>query len=151
MTAPGAGGEPVTIAFGGDVHFDSILGQTLVHDPGAVLAGGKPLFEAADLAVVNLETAIGSGGAKVTKAFNFRAPPTAFDALAAAGVDVVAMANNHALDYGQAGLQETLAAVAGRHAPVIGIGQDEDEAYRPFTTTIKGQRIAVIAATQPAW
>ena len=39
------------------------------------------------------------------KKFHFRAPATAFDALAAAGIDVVTMANNHAVDYGEVGLR----------------------------------------------
>ncbi len=140
--------EPVTIVFAGDIHYDGALAGRLARNPDTMLSAVQPLLSSADLAVVNLETAIGTGGDTATKAFNFRAPPSAFDALAASGVDVIGMANNHALDYGQAGLRETLAAIAERHAPVIGVGVDEEAAYRPFTATVKGQRIAVIAATQ---
>ncbi len=42
--------------------------------------------------------------------FHFRTSPRALDVLADAGVDVVSVANNHAGDYGQVGLADTLAA-----------------------------------------
>ena len=68
------------------------------------------------------------------------------------------MANNHGLDYGPVGLEDSLAAEAASGFPLIGIGRNATEAYAPYTATVKGQRIAVIAATQvlddvliPAW
>ena len=58
------------------------------------------------------------------------------------------MANNHGMDYGPAGLEDSLTAKASSGFPVIGIGHNAAEAYAPFRTEIKGQRIAVIGATQ---
>lgn len=142
-TPPG----PVTMVFGGDIHFDGVLGDRLERDPASILDGLQPALRDADLAVVNLETAIGGSGRPVAKAFNFRASAAALPALTDAGVDVISMANNHGLDFGEEGLAETLDAIDFLGSPVIGIGRDEDDAYRPFTTTINGQRIAVIAAT----
>jgi len=140
-------GNPVTFVFGGDVHFDGPLATTLANDPGAVFAGLQPTLQEADVAVVNLETAIGSGGRKAPKEFNFQASPAAFDALAAAGVDVVGMANNHALDYGQDGLLQTIEAARIAQAPIVGIGGNDLAAFAPWTREVNGQRIAVIAAT----
>jgi poly-gamma-glutamate synthesis protein (capsule biosynthesis protein) len=141
-------GKPVTIAFGGDIHYSGPLAQRLATAPTTMLAGVRSVIDSADLTIVNLETSIGSGGAKATKAFNFQAPPAALGALTSQGVDVIGMANNHALDYGASGLTQTLDAIAAAKAPVIGIGHNEDEAFRPFTATIRGQRISVIDATQ---
>lgn len=138
---------PVTMVFGGDIHFDGPLAARLEADPASIFDGLQPTLREADLAVVNLETAIGGGGRPVAKAFNFRASAAALPALTDAGVDVISMANNHGLDFGTDGLRETLDAIDFLDAPVIGIGRDEAQAYRPFTTTINGQRIAVIAAT----
>ncbi|HQF94743.1 MAG TPA: CapA family protein [Microthrixaceae bacterium] len=140
-------GQPVTFVFGGDIHFDGPLATTLANAPDSILAGLQPTLSDADVAVVNLETAIGTGGTKAAKEFNFRASPAAFGALTSAGVDVIGMANNHALDYGQDGLTETLAAVAETKAPVIGVGVNEAAALAPWTSTVNGQRISVIAAT----
>ena len=140
---------PVTLAFGGDVHFEGQIRNRLQADPSSVLAGVAPLLRAADVAVVNLETAITTGGTKAAgKEFAFRAPATAFAALAAGGVDVATMANNHGMDYGVEGLEDSLDAAAARQFPVIGIGRNAAEAYRPFVTEVKGQRIAVFGATQ---
>lgn len=141
-------GRPVTIAFAGDVTFEAELSDRLAADPLTVLAPIAGVLSAADLSVVNLETAITERGSPAPKQFTFRAPATALDALAAAGIDVASAANNHGLDYGAAGLADTLAAEQERGFPLIGIGADEDEAYAPYRAEIDGQRIAVLAATE---
>jgi poly-gamma-glutamate synthesis protein (capsule biosynthesis protein) len=58
------------------------------------------------------------------------------------------MANNHGLDYGLQGLRDSLSAAKRYGFPVIGIGLDDAQAYRPFRRSVNGRRIAVIAATQ---
>jgi poly-gamma-glutamate synthesis protein (capsule biosynthesis protein) len=98
--------------------------------------------------MVNLETAITDRGEPAEgKAYHFRSPSLSFTALKAAGVDVVGMANNHALDYGPVGLADTFDAIAASGMPVLGIGHDAAEAFRPYLTTIGDQRIAIFAAT----
>lgn len=140
-------GEPVTLAFAGDVHFESYLRPQLDSDATGMLAPIAPVLSAADLAVVNLETAITERGTAEPKAYTFRAPQSAFVALRAAGIDVASMANNHGLDFGPVGFLDSIAAADAEGFPVIGIGGDDDTAYAPFTTTIRGQRIAVIGAS----
>jgi poly-gamma-glutamate synthesis protein (capsule biosynthesis protein) len=158
---PRGSGQTVTFAFGGDVHFPDqwdteggavytgipVLANQLRADPTKVLAPIAPVLSGADLAMVNLETAITDRGDPVAgKNFHFRSPAESFAALKAAGVDVVNMANNHALDYGPVGMDDTFAAIASSKLPVVGIGQDASEAYRPYRTVIKGQRIAIFGA-----
>lgn len=139
--------EPITIAFGGDTHFYAQLGDRLA-DPRTALGPTIPALKGADFAMVNLETAITMRGTKEPKEFNFRAPPSAFNALKAAGIDVVTMANNHGVDYGQVGLSDSLAAIKRSKYPVVGIGKNAAEAYRPYYTTVKGTKLAVLGATQ---
>ncbi|MCU1675540.1 MAG: hypothetical protein JWM93_298 [Frankiales bacterium] len=136
-------GDAVTIAFGGDVHFEGVS--------RAALGGFGPISDvlgAADLAMVNLETAVTDGGTPQPKDYNFRAPASAFGALRDAGIDVATMANNHGMDFGIAGLQDSLAAAKAAKFPVVGIGIDDTAAFAPFRATINGQRIAIIGATQ---
>ena len=57
------------------------------------------------------------------------------------------MANNHGVDYGPAGLQDTLAAKAATTLGVVGIGANATEAYAPWKTVVRGQRISVIGAS----
>jgi poly-gamma-glutamate capsule biosynthesis protein CapA/YwtB (metallophosphatase superfamily) len=141
-------GNPVTLAFAGDLHFESPIREELAADPRDVLRSIRPVLGAADLTVVNLETAITTRGQPQSKAYTFRAPASAFSALRAGGVDVASMANNHGMDYGLAGLRDSIAAARKAGFPVIGIGLNASQAYRPYRATIRGQRIAVLAATQ---
>ncbi|MFB7949840.1 CapA family protein [Kitasatospora phosalacinea] len=146
--SPGAGGS-ITVAFAGDVHFEgrtaSRLGAAKADTALGPISG---TLSAADLAVLNLETAITSRGRAEPKTYTFRTTPKALDALAAAGVDVVSQANNHAVDFGPDGLADTLAAKAASPIPVVGIGKDAAEAYAPYVTTVRGVRVAVLAASQ---
>lgn len=139
--------QPVTFAFGGDVHFEGNLRSKLDASGGAMFAPIAPELSAADVAVVNLETAITEGGSPVPKNYNFRAPASAYEALRAAGVDVVTEANNHGVDYGPAGLADTLAAKHATSLAVVGIGANAAEAYTPWRTVVRGQRIAVFGAS----
>jgi poly-gamma-glutamate capsule biosynthesis protein CapA/YwtB (metallophosphatase superfamily) len=138
---------PLTLAFAGDVHF---TGRTapLLSAPRTAFGPVTPLLESADLAMVNLETAITERGTAEPKTYHFRAPVTTFDAVRAAGVDVVTMANNHVLDYGQVGLADTLANGRRANFPFVGIGKDAAEAYTPYYTTVKGVKIGIVAFSQ---
>jgi len=145
----GAAAGSVTLAFTGDVHF---TGRTaaLLSDPATAFGPIAAVLKAADFTAVNLETAVTSGGTPQPKTYHFRTVPAAFTALRGGGVDLVTMANNHVLDYGQAGLADTLAAVKAARFPYVGIGTNADAAWAPYVTTIKGTRIAVIGVSQVA-
>src|SRR6516162_1254901 len=141
--------DGVTLAFAGDVNF---AGRTrrLLTDPATAFGPISGVLRSADLAAVNLETAITSGGTPQPKTYHFRAPPAAFTALRDAGLDLVTMANNHVLDYGPAGLADTLAAARAARFPYVGIGVNAAAAWAPYLTTIKGVTIAVIGVSQVA-
>ncbi len=143
---------PITLAFVGDVNAAGVLGDRLATDPDGFVGPFAPLLRDADLVVANLETAVvdpvAPAGEPLDKEYTFRAPATILGALAAGGVDVASAANNHAIDYGPAGLAQTLAAKDASAGMLIGIGADEDAAYQPFVRDVGGVRVAVIAATQ---
>jgi poly-gamma-glutamate capsule biosynthesis protein CapA/YwtB (metallophosphatase superfamily) len=145
-----AGTGPIRLAFAGDVHFTAQLAGLADRPDG--LAELTPYLAGADLAMVNLETAITDRAAPEPKQFHFRTSPAALRTLAGAGVDVVTMANNHAVDYGPDGLTDTLTAREHSPIPIVGIGQDADEAYAPAYLTVRGLRVAVLGGTQiPDW
>jgi poly-gamma-glutamate synthesis protein (capsule biosynthesis protein) len=141
------GPSEITLAFAGDVHFtDRTL--KLLKSPATAFGPVAKVLSSADLAMVNLETAITNRGKAEPKQFHFRAPESAWLALGAAGVDVVTSANNHALDYGQVGLADTLNSAAEAGMPLIGAGKDVKAAYAPWITEVKGVRIAFLAMSQ---
>lgn len=137
----------LTIAFGGDVHFANQVAKLLQH-PQTSLASLRPTLAKPDLAVVNLETAITSRGTPAPKQYHFRTTPTALTTLAAAGIDVVTMANNHAVDYGSVGLTDTLAAQRTSKLPIVGLGPNATRAYAPAIIKVRGTRVAVLGASQ---
>ncbi|WP_020573642.1 CapA family protein [Actinopolymorpha alba] len=137
--------RPITLAFAGDIHFERHL-RRLLDQPATALAPLREQLAAADLTIANLETSVTTRGRPEDKSYNFRAPRSALDALAAGGVDVVSMANNHAVDYGPVGLADSLAAKARAPLAVVGIGANAAEAFAPHLVTIRGTTIAVIGA-----
>ena len=81
---------------------------------------------APDLRIVNLETSVTTSDDAWPKGINYRMHPANVACLTAAGIDCCGLANNHVLDWGEAGLLETLATL--RRA---GIGSPGRGATRP--------------------
>jgi hypothetical protein len=146
-------GKSVTFAFGGDVHFPAgtNLGDRLAADPATALGPTVPqLLSGANLMMTNFESALTDGTCPDAqdKQYVFYAPASAVTAFEGAGVTLITEANNHGEDCGPAGLQMALATKQQTGYPIIGIGQNADQAFTPYRTTINGQRIDIIAATQ---
>jgi poly-gamma-glutamate capsule biosynthesis protein CapA/YwtB (metallophosphatase superfamily) len=139
----------VTLAFAGDVNF---AGRTarLLGDPATAFGPIASVLRSADFTALNLETAVTGRGTPQPKNYHFRTTPLAFTALRDAGVDMVTMANNHVLDYGPAGLADTLAAAKAARFPYVGIGTNAAAAWAPYVTTIKGMTIAIVGVSQVA-
>lgn len=147
-SATSAPRRPITLAFGGDVHFEGPVRRHLLADWRTVFRGIGPVLARADLAMVNLETAVTDRGTPEDKQYVFRAPAVALDALREAGIDVATAANNHGIDFGPVGLADTLAAERSTGFPLVGLGRDEAEAYAPYRATLGDWRVAVLGASQ---
>ncbi|WP_207782688.1 CapA family protein [Phytoactinopolyspora limicola] len=108
-----------------------------------------PLLDglAPHLRVMNLETTITrSATFDPNKSVHYRMSPGNVAALAAARPDVCVLANNHVLDFGQAGLVETLDVLDRAGLATVGAGLDLDSATRPSVlTTRAGGRVAVLS------
>lgn len=137
----------ITMAFAGDMMFEQHL-LPLAQDPDS-LSELKDTLGAADLSVANMETAITESGTPWPgKPFTFHAPEGAIDAAVGAGIDALTMANNHAFDYGKEVAKETLQAKKDASIPIVGIGNNEDESYKPATLEANGMKVAVLGASQ---
>jgi poly-gamma-glutamate capsule biosynthesis protein CapA/YwtB (metallophosphatase superfamily) len=85
-----------------------------------------------EVRVVNLETSVTrSDEFAEGKAVHYRMEPANLPCLAAARPDVCVLANNHVLDFGRSGLEETLDSLAGAGLRAVGAGRDAEEARRP--------------------
>ncbi|HSA50846.1 MAG TPA: CapA family protein [Yinghuangia sp.] len=138
----------VTIAFGGDVHFTERTEARLSAGAETALGPVHETLAQADFAMVNLESAITERGTAEEKLYHFRTPASSLDRLAESGVDVVSMANNHAVDYGPVGLQDSIDAARTSALPIVGIGPDTASAFRPWTAEANGVKVAFLAASQ---
>lgn len=132
-----------TLLAGGDVLMDRTESQGI--DPFTLL---DPPLDSADLALVNVEMAISDRGLPVDKTFVFRAPLSAAARLAASGVDVANLANNHAKDYGPDALIDTVEWLEAAGVVAVGAGATIDDAYRyRVLTTENGVRVAFVGAS----
>ena len=99
---------------------------------------------APDLRIVNLETSItGSDDFQPAKAVLYRMHPGNVACLTAARLDACALANNHVLDFGVSGLEETLDVLTRAGLGPVGAGGDEQQAWRPAALTAGGHRVLV--------
>jgi poly-gamma-glutamate capsule biosynthesis protein CapA/YwtB (metallophosphatase superfamily) len=100
---------------------------------------------AVDVRIINLETAVTrSDDYWPGKGINYRMHPANVPCLTAAGIDCCALANNHVLDWGYAGLRETLQSLhqAGMHT--AGAGANSREAMSPAVMTLDGDRRVLV-------
>src|SRR6266508_3387569 len=137
----------ITLAFAGDVHFAERTTK-LLDDPKSAFGPISEVLSAADLAVLNLESAVSTRGTAEPKKYHFQAPATAYDAVKAAGVDLASQGNNHALDYGPVALADSLAAAKKAGMPVVGAGPDAKAAFTPWITEVHGTKIAFVGMSQ---
>ena len=129
---------------------DVMLGRTVGDAIGAkgadvVFSAVKPVLSSADLLVANLECVISELGQAQPKAYRFRAPPEAADALVSGGFNIVSLANNHAMDYGSAALSDMTQKLEDRHILTVGAGKNAEAAHAPVIVERNGLRVAFLA------
>lgn len=102
-------------------------------------------FRQADVSMVNLEAPFTSAVQPLPgKKFNFKAPIENVQALQTGGIDIVNLANNHAMDYQSAGLLETTQTLQKAGIQSIGAGENIKAARRPVIMDVKGKKIAYL-------
>src|SRR5215467_13858896 len=87
--------------------------------------------EKPDGRIINLETSVTRSNDYIPKGINYRVSPENAACLAVAAIDCCVLANNHVLDWGRAGLTETLATLAHLRIKTAGAGLNRDEAAAP--------------------
>lgn len=97
--------------------------------------------------IVNLETSVTTHGRHdPTKWIHYRMHPGNLACLAAAGIDGVALANNHVLDWSLEGLRETLDTLERAGIAATGAGRDERSAWVPVALHVgEGARILLVS------
>ncbi len=142
-------GRPATLTVSavGDMIFDRRV-KTLIQSQGgtAPLSAVASHLKAADVTIGNLESPLSTGGVKnAAKDVTFRGDPRGIEGLAAAGFDLLSMANNHVLDYGPDALADTVASLDARKIGHAGAGADRDAAWKPAVVERDGATVAFLS------
>jgi poly-gamma-glutamate capsule biosynthesis protein CapA/YwtB (metallophosphatase superfamily) len=91
------------------------------------------------VSIVNLETCVtASEAAWPGRGIHYRMSPQNIDALTAGRIDCCCLANNHALDWGYAGLSESLQRLLRAGIACAGAGMDAGEAAAPAALDVIG-------------
>ncbi|TCZ74259.1 CapA family protein [Paenibacillus albiflavus] len=139
--------EPVHLIFAGDAMMDwSVKEAIREKGPDYPFQYVREEVSAADLAFVNLETAVTTHRVKDTnQIYNFKSDPISLSGIKNAGFDLVSISNNHVLDYKQQGFLETLQHLEQTGLRYVGGGRNKEQAYAAQLFKIKGQKIKILA------
>jgi hypothetical protein len=107
-------------------------------------SGLDDIFDQDDLTVINLECSASNLGTPWPKPATFRCDPDALPSMAAAGVDVANLANNHAMDYGFTAMLDARRNLAAVGIDPVGAGANAAEAYAPVLVERNGWTIAIL-------
>lgn len=146
-------GQPqeAVLAFAGDVMFSEQYLAAYDRNGIQAFASGQMLAEMqnADLFMLNEEFPFSLRGEPMEdKQYTFRTDPKYISVLQELGTDLVTVANNHALDFGQDAFCDTLDTLKQAGITCVGGGYSIAEASAPAVFTINGQTFALFAATR---
>lgn len=130
-------GENINGIVSKPVNFDYIWGDAL-----AELEKAAP-----DARIINLETSVtSSNDFWADKGIHYRMHPNNVACLTAASIDCCVLANNHVLDWGYAGLTETVHTLTNAGIKIAGAGANLQQAQFPAMLQLPGKgRVMVIS------
>jgi poly-gamma-glutamate synthesis protein (capsule biosynthesis protein) len=139
-----------TVLIGADVSPRArTLAPFVAGDAQAIFNDLLPEFEAADVAVVNLECPLVRQAAPVEEpGVILGAPLECIETLRRAHIKAVNLANNHILDQQEAGVESTLAACAAAGIAAVGAGQGRESAGRVRVFESGGSRVGLLGMAE---
>jgi poly-gamma-glutamate capsule biosynthesis protein CapA/YwtB (metallophosphatase superfamily) len=121
-------------------HYDVLFGELYAE------------LSSAELSVVNLEGAVGEKATpeyKTGPAISMN--PAVIEALEHTGINLVTLANNHIMDFGSKGLEETLVRLSQKNIASVGAGLTNKTKTQPFIKKIKNKSIGIINVCEHEW
>lgn len=145
--------SPIEFIFGGDVMLSREVNNRIVKagDYSWPFAKISDFLKNADLTIINLESPfiLSEDYTVANKSFVFKASPQSILGLINSGIDLVSLANNHILNQGPKGLEDTLWILGNSGIKYIGAGRNEEEAHHGEIQNIKGQNFGFLAYAYP--
>ena len=148
----GAVKTAVRLLFAGDVYLsDHVLEayEAAGGIDGVLSQGYQAEIQAADYFVTNEEFPFSTRGTPAPdKQFTFRVHPEKVKLMQEMGIDLVTLANNHALDYGRDAMLDTIDTLDRAGIRHVGAGKNLAEARKPAIVELNGRTFAFIGATR---
>lgn len=135
-----ASSQPFTVIVTGDVNLGRSVNVRIrdQEDSVKLFTHIKDLLQSADLTLINLESPLINNCPMTNEGMKLCGRSSNAQQLKDAGVDIASLANNHAEDYGNGGLQQTKSALSENNVESLGHGEIR-------IVTIDGIRVAVLA------
>ena len=131
------GSEAITLLGVGDIVIDRDKPETIFRHVSKTLRAANIVYGNCDQTYSDLGS-LADGHGTNSEARNL-------PALLSAGFDVISLANNHTLDWGEDNLLDTLARLNQAGLPYVGAGRNRDEAWRPVILERNGTRVGFLA------
>jgi poly-gamma-glutamate synthesis protein (capsule biosynthesis protein) len=139
--------QQVNILFAGDFAACGEFEAIVIKRKESIFGDALPIIKSADISFVNLEcplTTCAKPIAKIGPALKAR-----FDCVhALRHFSVIGLANNHILDYGREGLNDTIEACRSQNLPTVGAGLSLKDAQKAHITETKGVKVAILALAE---
>jgi len=141
--------ESLNLLFSGDFSPCRRYEDLVLKRRGSVFGDLVCDIRASDVSFLNLELPLCGELNGIEKSGpNLRANPQCIEAAQKAGFNIVGLANNHIMDYGEAGLKETIKSCDVIKLPFCGAGLNLEEAQEPYITNVRGLKVAIIAVAE---
>ena len=138
--------EPIKILFAGDFcPVNRTESLALAKNYNLIFNDIIDVFVGNDINAVNLECPLTLSKSKRLKTGpHQKAHPETIEILKYAGVKLVAMANNHIMDYGSEGVEDTLRLLEMNRIKTVGIGKCFEDAAMEYSLMISDKKIAIL-------
>lgn len=136
------------VQFFGDVYLpDHVLERLDLMPQFDPFEGVRALLQKADLNIVNLEGVLtdAAHAPLEDKQYLLKMPPSLATTLKGARIHVATLANNHAMDFGRAGLNDTLRHLASKGIRTVGAGDNKKQATRALLLPTAAGTICLLA------
>jgi poly-gamma-glutamate capsule biosynthesis protein CapA/YwtB (metallophosphatase superfamily) len=129
--------EAITLLGVGDIVIDR-------EKPATIFQHTAKVLKSADIAYGNCDQTYSDLGSSV-RGHGTNSESRNFPALLEAGFDVISLANNHSLDWGEENLLDTMEKFNKAGLPYVGVGKNNEEARRPVMLERKGTKVGFLA------
>ena len=145
--------EGVNILVTGDFYGGNRIEELILKNKYAEIFNDLlPEIKKADIAITNLESALTYSDKTIAKTGPaIKSHPKTIEALQYAGFSLVTLANNHIMDYGESGLNDTIEILKKESISYVGAGDNIQAAEKPFIFLKKGLSVAILNFAENEW